>query len=167
MSVGKNFEEDFQKSFKEDHEARILRLYDTTNGYAGVANPCDFVYYAFPKIGFFELKSTQGNRLPLCNITDRQWQGLLDRSKLRGVTAAILIQYRDHKEGYLVPIQLLEYIKYRGEKSIHISDAKAYGMPLNLQYKRTRCGLDPYKFLSDFTKYSSPILVEETHNVED
>lgn len=166
MSVGKHFEEDFQKSFTEEHEARILRLYDTTNGYAGVANPCDFVYYAYPRIGFFELKSTQGNRLSFNNITERQWQGLDVRSKLKGCIAAILIQYRDQREGFLVPIQVLEYIKYRGEKSIHINDARKYGMPLNLIYKRTRCYLNPQEFMTNFLKYEIPNIVEETHNVE-
>lgn len=153
MSVGKHFEEDFQKSFTKGHEARVLRLYDTTNGYAGVANPCDFVYYAYPRIGFFELKSTKGNRLPFSNLTDKQWQGLSERSKLEGVIAAVLIQYRDLREGFLVPIQVLEGIKYRGEKSIHINDARKFGMPLNLIYRRTRCGLDPDVFMSNFLTY--------------
>lgn len=166
MSVGKHFEEDFQKSFTEGHENRILRLYDTTNGYAGVANPCDFVYYAYPKIGFLELKSTQGNRLSFANITEKQWEGLSSRSKLQGVIGAVLIQYRDHRAGFLVPIQVLEYIKYRGQKSIHIDDARKYGMPLNLIYARTRCKINPQEFMNNFLSYEVPNIVEETYNVE-
>lgn len=125
-------------------------MYDTTNGFAGVANPCDFVYYAYPRIGFFELKSVIGNSLPFSNITEKQWNGLLQRSKLRGVVAAILIQFRESKEGYLVPIQELQAIKNAGKCSINRTMAKKVGMPLNLEYKRTRCRLDSDEFRRNF-----------------
>lgn len=160
MSFGKQFEEDFQKSFKEEHKYRILRLYDTTNGFAGVANPCDFIYFSYPRIGLFELKSTQGNRLPFSNITEKQWNELLNRSKVKGVIGAILIQYRDHREGFLVPLKVLDGIKRLGRKSIHVDEARKYGMPLNLIYARTRCHLDPDEFLKNFVSYEVPMVEE-------
>ena len=64
MNYGKIWENDFKKALGQT----CIRLYDTTNGYAGVKNPCDFVYYLYPYYFLFELKSTQGDSLPFSNI---------------------------------------------------------------------------------------------------
>jgi penicillin-binding protein-related factor A (putative recombinase) len=69
------------------------------------------------------------------------------------MVGAILIQFRDFREGYLLPIQILEGIKSTGKKSINIEEARAMGMPLNLIYKRTRCYIDEYKFQHDFINF--------------
>ncbi len=82
MSSGKNFEKDFSDSFKGKERARILRLYDTTNGFHGITNPCDFIYYNYPYLAYLELKSVKDNRLPFSNITDRQWEELSFRNKI-------------------------------------------------------------------------------------
>lgn len=112
------------------------------------------MYYVRPFIGFFELKSVAGTRLPFSNITDRQWQGLTDRSKLSGVVAAVLIQFREANQGYLVPINVLNHLKLKGAKSISIGEARDFGMPLKLIYKRVRCYLDPEVFMEDFVEYA-------------
>lgn len=83
------------------------------------------------------------------------------KSKLPGVVSAILIQYRDFKEGYLVPIQLLQQIKDTGKKSINIEMARKYGMPLNLIYKRTRCSINEFEFKNNFLEYQTPEYMEE------
>ena len=155
MDYGKQFEKDFKGSFQEHQGARLLRLYDSVNGYKSIATICDFIYYTYPRIGFFELKSVMGKSLPFTNITENQWEGLLIRSKIPGMVGAVLIQFRDYKEGYLVPIQALETIKKTGKKSINIDEARELGMPLNLIYKRTRCSVDEHKFREDFIKYAN------------
>lgn len=153
MDSGKRFEHDFQDSFKSDEGCRILRLYDTTNGFKGIANICDFIHYYYPYVSFLELKSVAGNSLPFSNITENQWNGLLVRSKLMGVMSAIIIQYREAKEGYLVPISELEKIKNSGKKSINIEEARKVGMNVGLIYKRTRCYIDEELFNLSLVKF--------------
>lgn len=74
---------------------------------------------------------------------------------MEGMVGAVLIQFRDFQEGYLVLIQELEKIRQSGKKSINIEQARAIGMPLSLAYKRTRCSLDEYKFQKDFIEFTS------------
>lgn len=61
MNYGKKFENNFKKGVGKE----LVRLYDTTNGYAGVKNPCDFIYYRYPFQYLFELKSVKGSRFDL------------------------------------------------------------------------------------------------------
>ena len=70
MSPGKRWEQDFRKSIDD---ISCIRLYDTTNGYAGVKNPCDFIYYVYPNMYVMELKSVKGKSFGFDNITDYQW----------------------------------------------------------------------------------------------
>lgn len=156
MEEGKHWEQDFQKSFVEQgFENKILRLYDTTNGFKGITNICDFVYYSFPIIGFFELKSTLGPSLSFDRITESQWSGLLLRAKEKGAMPAILIQYRDFQKAYLVHINALKKISDSGKKSINIKEAEQVGLELRLLYKRTRCRLDCIQFIEDLYMYWS------------
>lgn len=65
----------------------VNRVADNTAGYMGGRNICDFITYLYPNIFYFELKTTKGNTLPFSNITDNQWQGLLEKEKIEGVGA--------------------------------------------------------------------------------
>jgi hypothetical protein len=52
------------------------------------------------------------------NITNNQWEGLLDKSKIPGVRAGILVWFIDHDETYWIDIRLLEKHRNAGHKSI-------------------------------------------------
>lgn len=68
-SLAKNFEAKFKQDFSKLDGAVIDRLYDTTNGFKNINNPCDFIGYKFPNAFYLELKTTKGNTLPLDRIT--------------------------------------------------------------------------------------------------
>ena len=63
MNDGKRWEQ----NFKDSLGLSCIRLYDTTNGFSGVRNPCDFIYYRYPYQYLFELKSTKDKSLYLRN----------------------------------------------------------------------------------------------------
>lgn len=91
--------------------------------------------------------------MPFSNITEKQWNELSERNKIEGCVGAILIQYREAREGYLVPMDCLDELLHQGYKSITLDQASAYGMNLKLMYKRTRCYLDAHTFNNDFFLY--------------
>lgn len=47
-NLGKKFEELIKEAF--ERECYILRLYDTTNGFLNVNNPCDLCYNIFIEV---------------------------------------------------------------------------------------------------------------------
>ena len=103
---GKQFERVIREAFEKVPGVSIDRLHDQTNGFKGSQNICDFIVYKEPYEYYFECKSVHGRTLSIhsiphtgkdgkvCgfygNITDKQWGGLLEKSKIPGVFAGII-----------------------------------------------------------------------------
>lgn len=120
MSVnrGKQFEDIIQKAMEEVKDTVVVRLHDQTTGFAGSKNPCDYVVFHSPLFYAIECKSVHGNTLPFSNITDYQWQSLLEMSNNSNVVAGILCWWVDKDVTRFIPIQVLEYLHQHGDKSI-------------------------------------------------
>ena len=144
MDYGKIWEQDFKKAMGQT----CIRLYDTTNGFAGVKNPCDFIYYLYPYYYLFELKSTQYNSLPFSNITDNQWQSMEYFEKVYGANPCIAVQFRKSRQCFIIPFNVIQRMKQAGEKSINTitcrEDKDVYIIPCI--YKITHCAIDMKQF---------------------
>lgn len=127
---GKQFEEQIKKSFERVKGVSVDRLHDQTTGYLGSTNICDFIVYKKPYEYYIECKSVHGNTLPFSNITDTQWDGLLEKSKIEGVFAGVICWWIDKDVTKFIPIQTLQELKSLGYKSVRY-DA---GIPDYLNY---------------------------------
>lgn len=116
---GKKFENVIRESFMKVPNTSVVRLPDPVMGYLGYRNICDFIVYKYPYQYFIECKSVHGNTLPLKNITDNQWKGLAEMSKIYGVRAGVICWYIDKDETVYYPIIYLLYLKSTGAKSCH------------------------------------------------
>ena len=119
VNRGKNFERVIKESFLKVPEVSIDRLHDQTNGYAGSWNICDFIVYKEPYEYYIECKSVKGASLPFVNITDNQWSGLLEKSKIKGVCAGIICWFIDKDVTKYIPIEALEAMKQDEMKSVN------------------------------------------------
>lgn len=119
---GKQFEDVIKQAFEKVPGVSIDRLHDQTTGYAGSSNICDFIVYREPYEYYIECKSVYGNTLPFRNITDTQWNGLLEKSKIEGVHAGIICWWIDKDVTKFIPIQLLLHMKLLNFKSIRFDD---------------------------------------------
>ena len=161
MYTGKDFEDDFKDSFREDQLPLLTRLYDTTNGFAGVKNPCDFILYNQPNMMSLELKVTQDKRLPFSNVTEYQWDSLTERDPLPGQMAGLLICYYEERRVFFVPMVIVNQIKNAGIKSIHFRDAERYGIELEVSWKRTHFSVNIDKFMDDCHSYKYNFKITE------
>lgn len=118
VNRGKQFENVIRKSFECVEGVSIDRLNDNTAGFKGVAGICDFIVYKEPYEYYIECKSVHGNTLPFKNITDTQWNGLLEKSKIEGVFAGVICWWIDKDITLFIPIQLLEHLNSIGKKSL-------------------------------------------------
>lgn len=118
INRGKQFEGVIKSAFEKVDGVSIDRIHDQTNGYRGSQNICDFIVYKKPYEYYIECKSVRGSSLPFRNITDTQWNGLLEKSKIPGVYAGIICWFIDKDVTLFIPIQVLQICKYRGWKSI-------------------------------------------------
>ena len=96
----------------------IDRLNDNTAGFKGIAGICDFIVYKMPYEYYIECKSVHGNTLPFSNITDKQWNGMLEKFNILGVNAGVICWFIDHDRTIYIPISELQFRKDKGEKSI-------------------------------------------------
>lgn len=116
---GKQFEDVIRSAFEKVSGVSVDRLHDQTTGYKGSQNICDFIVYREPYEYYFECKSIHGNTLPFRNITDTQWNGLLNKSKIQGVFAGVICWWVDKDITRFLPIQTLQMLKEDGRKSIN------------------------------------------------
>ena len=150
MDSGKLFEKDFKDScLLEDTKISIDRLYDPVGGFKGVRNICDFICYKFPYEYYLELKSHKGKSFPISGITETQYDGLLLKQPIEGVTAGVIIKYSDYDVAYFVPIFKIRGLVRIGHKSISIEAAKALGVEMQGRKKRVTFQYDVLKLFND------------------
>jgi len=126
---GKDFEQVIRECFERIDDVSIDRLHDQTTRYKGSTNICDFIVYRQPYEHYFECKSVHGNTLPFSNITETQWNGLLEKSQVEGVIAGIICWWIDKDVTRFIPIQLLNYLYNKGDKSIRYDCDWNVGIP--------------------------------------
>ena len=118
----KQFENVIRKSFECVEGVSIDRLNDNTAGFKGVAGICDFIVYKKPHEYYIECKSVHGNTLPFANVTETQWNGLLEKSKIVGVRAGIMCWWIDRDVTRFIPIEYLDWLRRLGKKSIRFDN---------------------------------------------
>ena len=141
VNRGKPFEGVIKQSFLKVPNVSVDRLHDQTNGYLGGRNICDFIIYKKPYQYYIECKSVHGNTFPFRNITDTQWNGLLEKSKIEGVFAGVICWWIDKDITLFIPIEELELEKQHGWKSIRYDIEQGNGV-VEIKGKKKRVFFD-------------------------
>lgn len=169
---GKQFEQVVRESFERVPGVSIDRLNDNTAGFKGIAGICDFIVYKEPYEYYIECKSVHGNTLSIHsndpkhkygNITNTQWEGLLEKSKIEGVFAGVICWWVDKDITKFIPIRDLVIAKKCGYKSIrydtecyieHPMDElgyKAFSIEIEGKKKRVFFDYDMEEFLNELS----------------
>ena len=119
---GKQFEQKIRQAFLKVPNVSVDRINDQTTHYKGSTNICDFIVYKKPYEYYIECKSVHGNTFPFSNITDTQWQGLLEKSKINGVVAGVICWWVDKDVTRFLSIQDLQLARDFGDKSIRFDE---------------------------------------------
>ena len=152
VNRGKNFELVIREEFEKVPDVSIDRLHDQTNGWKGSTNICDFIVYKEPYEYYFECKSVHGNTLPFSNITDTQWNGLLQKSQIEGVFAGVICWWIDKDVTKFIPIESLSWLELIGYKSIRYDIDNVYTVEITGKKKRVFFEYDMEKFLEEVSK---------------
>lgn len=123
INRGKQFEQVIKDGFSKLSDVSIDRLRDPVGGQLGIRNVCDFIVYQEPNQFYFECKAIRGNTLNFkAHISDYQWQGLTEKSKIQGVIAGVIVWYIEHDLTFFVSIDELNSLLASGKKSLNIKD---------------------------------------------
>ena len=165
VNRGKDFEGQIYDGFAKIDGVSIDRLPDPMAGYAGVKNICDFLVYKYPTQYYIECKSCYGNTLSIHSndpkrkygaITNNQWEGLLEKSKIPGVRAGVMIWFIDHEVTFWYDIRLLQECKDSGMKSIPWANPGCHNDLCQIIEGKKRRVLFDY----DFTKFFKEITAQ-------
>lgn len=160
---GKKFEEVIREAFSHVDGVSIDRIPDQTMRYKGACNICDYIVYKKPYEYYVECKSVHGNTLSIYsipkpdkkgvlrgfhgNITDTQWDGLLDKAKIEGVKAGIICWWVDKDVTKWIHIDVLNWYYTRGIKSIRYDIAD--GVEIKGEKKRVFFNYDMEGFFNE------------------
>lgn len=147
-NYGKEFEGVVRKAFEKVPNVSIDRLHDQTTGFKGSSNICDFIVYREPYEYYFECKSVHGNLFPFRNLTDTQYNGLLEKSHIEGVFAGVICWWVDKDFTAFIPIQSIERAVEADWKSFRY-DLEGHFIEITGKKKRVFFDYDMEKFLNE------------------
>ena len=146
MSPGKRWEHNFSKDCPE----LLIRLYDTTNGFAGIKNPCDFILYSYPNLYLIECKSTEKDKLYFSAITENQHKHLHKLHMYTGSYCLVCVEFSKYKKCYAIPYHIIEGYIEMGENGISIKDCESNKHIIEIPtiYKTVNCAIEWEYFLA-------------------
>lgn len=125
MRVNDQLGKDAEKKIKEwldrpDEGYDFQRLPDQMTGFYGSSNICDFELYKYPNHYWIESKATWNDRFDLSMLTDTQYDGLLNKSKINGVDGIVIVLFASYQRAFWISIKEIDRLKQSGKKSLNI-----------------------------------------------
>ena len=159
VNRGKQFEDVIREAFEKVPGVSIDRLHDQTTKFKGTsANICDFIVYREPYEYYIECKSVHGNTLSIHsndpkhkygNISNTQWEGLLEKSQIEGVFAGVICWWIDKDVTKFISIKEFERIRAAGYKSVRFDYNNYYVTEIKGKKKRVFFEYDMEEFLDE------------------
>ena len=109
------------------------RIKDQMTGLYGSKNICDFTCFKSPYMWYIESKATWEDRFDFSMITDTQYEGLLDKSKIEKVFGVVIILFASYKRAFMLDIREIDKLILSGKKSINIKKIDKWPIKLYLE----------------------------------
>ena len=123
VNRGKDFEFEIKSCLEICQHVSLDRLPDQMSGYKGSKNICDYSMFCSPDMFYLECKSKYGNTLNYKgDVSEDQWNGLMEKSRIYRCIAGICIWYIDHDITVFCDIRDLNEHRLNGAKSLNIKD---------------------------------------------
>lgn len=124
------------------------RIPDQMTGFYGSSNICDFVLYKYPNHYWIESKATWEDRFDFSMLTQTQYDGLLQKSKITGVYGVVIVLFASYKRAFWISIQEIDRLKNSGKKSLNIKKLDSW----SIEYHEIRTLNNSRKQLLDYDK---------------
>lgn len=97
------------------------RIPDQMTGWFGSKNICDFTLFTSPYMFYIESKATYHDRFDFSMLTPTQYEGLLNKSKIKNVFGIVIVLFASYKRAFILDIQEIEKLKASGKQSLNIT----------------------------------------------
>lgn len=105
------------------------RIPDQMTGFWGSTNICDFILYKFPYMYYLESKATWEDRFNFSMLTEKQHDGLLEKSKIEGVFSYVVVLFATYKRAFLIDIKDIRKLEEKGKHSLNIKKIDKWNIP--------------------------------------
>ena len=122
------------------------RIKDQMTGFFGSTNICDFTLFKSPDFFYIESKATWEDRFDFDRITETQYSGLLNKSKIDHVYGVVIILFASYQRAFCIDITEIDKMKSEGHKSLNIKKIEKW----DCKYKEIQT-IPSRKKLLDYT----------------
>ncbi len=122
-SIGKQAEKKIKEWLDKPEEGYSFdRIKDQMTGFYGSSNICDFTCFKSPNMYYIESKATWNDRFDFSALTEIQYNGLLEKSKIENVYGIVIILFATYQKAVIINIQEIDrLIKNNVQKSVNIN----------------------------------------------
>lgn len=106
------------------------RIPDQMNGFYGGRNICDFTCFKSPYMYYIESKETEKDNFAFRMITETQYNGLLEKSKIDNCFGLVIVLFTWYKRAFIFRIEDIDrYQESTGKKSLNIRKIDDWSIP--------------------------------------
>ena len=129
-NVGKKAEKKIAEWLDRPEEGYSFdRIPDQMTGFFGSKNICDFTLFKSPYQYYIESKATWEDRFDFSMLTDTQYDGLMDKSKIQNVFGLVIVLFASYKRAFILDIRDIDSLVQQGKKSLNIKKIDKWGIP--------------------------------------
>lgn len=129
-TVGKEAEKKIKEWLARPEDGYSFdRLPDQMTGFYGSSNICDFICFKSPNMYYIESKATCNDRFDFSMLSEKQHDGLLEKSKIRNVYGFVIVLFASYKRAFVLDIREIQRLQSEGVKSLNIKKLDKKGWP--------------------------------------
>lgn len=131
-SIGKKAEKKIKEWLDRPEDGYCFdRIPDPIGGYFGQRNISDFTCFKSPDMWFIESKCTSADRFDFSMLSDVQYYGLINKSKIDHVCCVVIILFESYKRAFILPIRTIQTLRESGKQSINIKKIDSWNFPFS------------------------------------
>ena len=129
--LGKKAEAKIKEWLDKPQEGYCIdRIYDQMTGFYGSRNISDFTFFKAPNYYYIESKATYEDRFEFNKISDFQYNGLLQKSKIQGVYGLVIVLFATYQRAFIFNIKDIDMLQREKDKhSLNIKKIDKWGVP--------------------------------------
>lgn len=129
-SIGKKAEKKIKEWLDRPEDGYCFdRIPDPIGGYFGQRNICDFQCFKSPDMWFIESKATEQDRFDFSMLSEIQYYGLLQKSKIAHVHGIVIVLFVIYQRAFILDIRDIDELNKKGKKSLNIKKIDKWEIP--------------------------------------
>ena len=116
-SLGKKAESKIKQWLDRPEDGYCIdRVFDQLSGFYGSKNISDFTLFKSPHFCYIESKATYEDSFKFSMITEHQYSGLLQKSKIKNVFGLVIVLFAAYQRAFVFDIRDIDHLITKDDK---------------------------------------------------